>query len=78
MIGAALSDHSCVIYSVGESLSQTITLDNNQAPVVGIKFSPISQNIFYIATNNGLITAYDLRTKGKVVAEFKGNCQLQQ
>lgn len=66
-----------MIYSVGESLSQTITLDNNQAPIVGIKFSPTSQDILYIATNNGLITAYDLRAKEKV-AEFKGNYQYQQ
>lgn len=75
-IGAALSDHSCAIYSVGESLRRIITLDHNRSPVVGIKFSPISKNIFYTATNNGNITACDLRTKGKVVAEFKGNCQL--
>lgn len=74
-IGAALSDHSCVIYSVGEFLSRTITLDNNQAPIVGIKFSPTSQNILYIATNNGLITAYDLRAKEKVVAEFKDDME---
>jgi len=72
-IGAALSDHSCVIYSVGEFLSRMITLDHNQAPIVGIRFSPTSKNILYIATNDGLITACDLRAKGKVVAEFKGN-----
>ncbi|XP_024885536.1 WD repeat-containing protein 89-like isoform X1 [Temnothorax curvispinosus] len=70
-IGAGLSDHSCVIYSVGESTSRTITLDHNQAPIVGVKFSPTSKNILYIATNDGLITARDLRAKGKVVAEFK-------
>ena len=75
-IGAALSDHSCIIYSVGESLNRTIMLDHNQSPIVGIKFSPISKNVLYIATNDGLITACDLRAKGKVVAEFKGNCRL--
>lgn len=71
-----MSDHSCVIYSVGDSLSQIITLDHNRAPIVGIKFSPTSKNILYTATNDGLITACDLRAKRKVVAEFKGNCQL--
>lgn len=76
-IGTALSDHSCVIYSVGESLSRTIILDHNKASIVGIKFSPTSKNILYIATNDGLITVCDLRAKEKVVAEFKGNCQLQ-
>ncbi|XP_011640483.1 WD repeat-containing protein 89 [Pogonomyrmex barbatus] len=74
-IGTALSDNTCVIYSVGESLSRMITLDRKQAPIVGIKFSPISKNIIYIATNNGFITAHDLRAKGKVVAEFKDNTE---
>lgn len=71
-IGAALSDHSCVIYSVGESLNRVITLKRNQAPIVGVKFSHTSRNILYTATNDGQITACDLRAKGKVVAEFKG------
>ncbi|XP_029167504.1 WD repeat-containing protein 89 [Nylanderia fulva] len=74
-IGAALSDYSCVIYSVGESLSRTITLEHNQAPIVGVKFSPTSKNILYTATNDGQITACDLRAKGKVVAEFKDNTE---
>lgn len=73
-IAVALSDYSCVVYSVGEFLNQTITLDHNQAPIVGIKFSSTSKNILYIANNNGIITACDLRAKGKVVSEFKGNC----
>lgn len=54
-----------------------MTLEHNQAPIVGMKFSPTSNNILYIAANDGLITTCDLRAKGKVVAEFKGNCQLQ-
>lgn len=69
-IGAALSDHSCVIYSVGESLSRMITLEHNQTPIVGVKFSPNSRNILYTATNDGQISACDLRAKGKVVAKF--------
>lgn len=71
-IGTAFSDYTCVIYSVGESFNQTATLTHNQAPIVGIKFSPTSKNILYTATNNGEITACDLRAKGKVVAKFKG------
>lgn len=74
-IATAVSDDSCVIYSVGESLRRTTTLDHNQAPIVGVKFSSTSKNILYIATNNGLITACDLRAKGKVVAEFKDNTE---
>ncbi|XP_076641380.1 WD repeat-containing protein 89 [Halictus rubicundus] len=70
-IGTALSDHTCVIYSVGESLSRTITLTHNRAPIVGIRFSPTSKNILYTATNDGQIVACDLRAKGKVIAEFK-------
>lgn len=70
-ICTALSDHSCVIYTVGETLSRTITLTHNQATIVGIKFSPTSKNVIYMATNNGIITACDLRAKGKAVAEFK-------
>ncbi|OAD54509.1 WD repeat-containing protein 89 [Eufriesea mexicana] len=69
-IGTALSDHTCVIYSVGESLNQIFTLTHNQAPIVGIRFSPTSRNILYTATNNGQITACDLRAKGKVIAKF--------
>lgn len=71
-IGTALSDYTCTIYSVGEGLTETITLTHNQAPVVGIRFSPASRNILYTATSNGQITACDLRARGKVVAEFKG------
>ncbi|XP_011860784.1 PREDICTED: WD repeat-containing protein 89 [Vollenhovia emeryi] len=74
-IGAALSDHSCAIYSVGESLSKTVTLNHTQATIVGIKFSPTSKDIFYVAADNGLITACDLRAKGKVVAEFKDDTE---
>lgn len=71
-IGAALSDHSCVIYSIGESLRRIITLDYNQAPIVGIKFSPTCINVLYTATNDGKITVCDLRAKEKVVADYKG------
>ncbi|XP_018401544.1 PREDICTED: WD repeat-containing protein 89 [Cyphomyrmex costatus] len=74
-IGAALSDHSCIIYSIGESLNRIITLDHNQAPIVGIKFNPTSKNLIYVASNDGLITACDLRAKGKIVAEFKDNTE---
>ncbi|XP_076237449.1 WD repeat-containing protein 89 [Calliopsis andreniformis] len=74
-IGTALSDQTCVIYSVGETLSRTITLSHNQAPIVGIRFSPNSRNILYTAMNNGQITARDLRAKGKVVAEFKDSTE---
>ncbi|XP_017892906.1 WD repeat-containing protein 89 [Ceratina calcarata] len=74
-ITAALSDHTCAVYSVGESLSRTITLTHNQAPIVGIRFSPTSRNILYTATNDGLVTACDLRAKGKVVAEFKDSTE---
>ncbi|KAG5319935.1 WDR89 protein, partial [Pseudoatta argentina] len=74
-IGVALSDHSCIIYSVGESLNQTITLDHNRSSIVGIKFSPTSKNVLYITTNDGLITVCDLRAKGKIVAEFKDNTE---
>lgn len=74
-IGAALSDHSCMIYSIDESVHQIDTLDFNQAPIVGIKFSPTSKNILYIAASDGLITVCDLRAKGKVVAEFKDDTE---
>jgi WD40 repeat protein len=71
MIGTGLSDYSCIIYSVGEFLSRTFTLNHNQ-PITGIKFSSTSKNIFYVATEDGLITAYDLRANGQTIAEFKG------
>ncbi|CAK9826642.1 WD repeat-containing protein 89 [Anthophora retusa] len=74
-IGTALSDYTCVIYSVGESLSQAINLTHNQAPIVGIRFSPTSRNILYTATSSGLIKVCDLRAKGKVIAEFKDNTE---
>ncbi|XP_070169988.1 WD repeat-containing protein 89 [Polyergus mexicanus] len=74
-IGAALSDHTCVIYSVGESLNRVITLEHNQAPIMGVKFSLTSRNILYTATNDGQITACDLRAKGKIVAEFKDSTE---
>lgn len=74
-IGTALSDHTCVIYSVGENLSRIITLNHNRAPIIGIRFSPTSKNILYIATNNGQIKACDLRAKGKVIAEFKDSTE---
>lgn len=66
-----------MIYSIDESVHQIDTLDFNQAPIVGIKFSPTSKNILYIAASDGLITVCDLRAKGKVVAEFKGNYQFE-
>lgn len=73
-IAAALSDHSCAVYSLNaESLSRTVTLTHNNAPIVGIKFSPTSRNIIYTATSDGHITAFDLRAKGKIGIEFKGN-----
>lgn len=70
-IAAALDDHSCVLYTVGENFQKFVTLNHNQTPIVGIKFSNNSRNIIYTASNNN-ITACDLRAKGKVVAEFKG------
>ncbi|XP_020293329.1 WD repeat-containing protein 89 [Pseudomyrmex gracilis] len=74
-IGAALSDYSCVVYSVGQFLNRILTLNQSQAPVVGIKFSSTSRNILYIATNDGHITACDMRAKGKVVAEFEDSTE---
>lgn len=69
-IGAALTDHSCVVYSVENGLNRITTLDNIRAPM-GIKFSPTSTNILYATTEHGVIRMYDIRTSGKVVAEFK-------
>ncbi|KAH0956660.1 hypothetical protein HN011_006686 [Eciton burchellii] len=74
MIGTGLSDYSCIIYSVGEFLSRTFTLNHNQ-PITGIKFSSTSKNIFYVATEDGLITAYDLRANGQTIAEFKDDTE---
>lgn len=76
-IGTVLSDYSCAVYSVGQSLTQIITLHQSRAPIVGIKFSSTSGNILYTATNDGHITAYDIRVKEKVVAEFKGEYWFQ-
>ncbi|XP_012285258.1 WD repeat-containing protein 89 [Orussus abietinus] len=74
-IGAALSDCSCIVYSIGESLSKTAVLSHADSPVVGIKFSPTSRNILYTATNKGQVSACDMRAKGKIVAEFKDNTE---
>lgn len=74
-IGTALSDHTCVIYCVGETISRTATLTHNQSLIVGIKFSPTSRNILYTATSNGQITVCDLRAKGKIVAEYKDSTE---
>ncbi|KAL0108710.1 hypothetical protein PUN28_014096 [Cardiocondyla obscurior] len=74
-IGTASSDHSSVIYSVGESMNRTVTLDRAEAPIVGIKFSATDKNIFYIARNDGLIATYDLRAREKAVAEFKDDTE---
>ncbi|XP_035738839.1 WD repeat-containing protein 89-like [Vespa mandarinia] len=74
-IGTASSNHLCVIYTAGETLSRTTTLTHNKATIVGIKFSPTSKNIIYTATNKGIITACDLRAKGKAVAEFKDSSE---
>ncbi|XP_014231232.1 WD repeat-containing protein 89 [Trichogramma pretiosum] len=74
-IAVALADHSCVVYSVNDGLSQTAVLKHNKSPIIGIKFSPTSKNIIYTACENGTVTACDLRAKGKVVAEFKDNSE---
>ncbi|XP_034945462.1 WD repeat-containing protein 89 [Chelonus insularis] len=70
---AALSDYSCIVYNVGETLSKFITLNHNSSPIVGVKFSPHSKNILYTATKYGFITVCDLRAKGKIIAELKDN-----
>lgn len=74
-IATALSDQHCVVYSVGQTLNRIAVLTHNQTPIVGIKFSPTSRNILYTATNKGLISACDLRAKGKVIAEFKDSTE---
>ncbi|XP_015593855.1 WD repeat-containing protein 89 [Cephus cinctus] len=74
-IGVALSNYMCIVYSVGEALTQVATLNHNQASIVGIKFSPTSRNIFYVASRNGFVTACDLRARGKVVMEFKDSTE---
>lgn len=71
-IGVSLADHNCLIYSVGEGLSKIAHLKHNNSPIIGIKFSPSSKNIIYTASNDGTVTACDLRAKGKAIAEFKG------
>lgn len=70
-VGVALADHSCVVYTAGETFSKTATLKHNESSIIGTKFCS-SRNIIYIASNNGNIVACDLRAKGKVIAEFKG------
>ncbi|XP_043472823.1 WD repeat-containing protein 89 [Leptopilina heterotoma] len=71
-IGTALSDHSCVIYSLtDDTLDKYETLTHNSASIVGIKFSPTSRNIIYTATADGYIRMFDLRTKGKLGLEIK-------
>ncbi|KAJ8679292.1 hypothetical protein QAD02_015079 [Eretmocerus hayati] len=74
-VAAYLSDHSCVIYSAGEDFNQIASLNHNLSPIVGVKFSSTSRNIIYTASNDGNITACDLRAKGKIIAEFKDNTE---
>ncbi|XP_066589682.1 WD repeat-containing protein 89 [Prorops nasuta] len=72
-VAAALSDNSCVVYSIGESISHTTTLIHNESSIIGMKFSSSSKNILYMGTSDGIITVCDLRAKGRVIAEFKDN-----
>ncbi|XP_001605514.1 WD repeat-containing protein 89 [Nasonia vitripennis] len=74
-VAVALADHSCVVYTAGESFGKTATLKHNQSSIIGVKFSHTSRNIIYIASNDGNVTACDLRAKGKVIAEFKDNTE---
>ncbi|XP_014209470.1 WD repeat-containing protein 89 [Copidosoma floridanum] len=74
-IGAALADHTCVIYSAGEQFRKLMSLEHNQSSVVGIKFSPSSRHIVYIASSDGTVSVCDLRAKGKVIAQFKDNTE---
>lgn len=74
-IGTSLSDHTCAVYCVGETISRTATLTFNQSLIVGIKFSPTSRNILYTATSNGQITVCDLRAKGKIIAQYKDSTE---
>lgn len=71
-ICAGMSDYSCVVYNIGEELTQIASLTENKSPIVGTKFSTTSKNILYVATRLGGTTVCDLRAKGKVVAEFNG------
>ena len=75
-VGVAYSDYSCAVYSAGESLTKTLSLPKGESPVVGIKFSPSSKNILYTANRQGIVTAYDLRAKGKAVATITGNYEI--
>ncbi|XP_051162090.1 WD repeat-containing protein 89 [Leptopilina boulardi] len=71
-IGTALSNHSCVIYSLtDDNLNRYVTLTHNNASIVGIKFSPTSRNIIYTATADGYVRMFDLRLKEKLVLEIK-------
>lgn len=72
-IGAALSDYSCNVYSVGETLSKIASFKNNQASIVGLRFSPNHQNLLYCASSDGYIMLYDLRAKGRTVTQFKAD-----
>ncbi|XP_015510084.2 WD repeat-containing protein 89 [Neodiprion pinetum] len=72
-IGTALSDYTCNVYAVGETLSKIATLDDNKASIIGIRFSPMHQNLLYCASSNGSIMLYDLRSKGRMVTQFKAD-----
>ncbi|KAB0796741.1 hypothetical protein PPYR_00386 [Photinus pyralis] len=65
------SNNSCEIFRLGENrLAKLETLENFEHPIIGVQFSPESNDLMYIATSLGNIQLWDLRTPQKFVVQF--------
>lgn len=53
------------------NLVHVATLDDYSGAIIGVKFSPVNNNILYSGSTEGYIKSWDLRTPEKPAIEFK-------
>lgn len=65
------SNNSCEIFRLGENrLAKLETFENFEHPIIGVRFSPESNDLVYIGTSLGNIQLWDLRTPQKSAIDF--------
>lgn len=70
----------CLLFYTFEKNSSNLTLTqihnckprNPEIDVLGVKYSPLNKNIYYVADQESIIM-YDRRTPFQIVETFKGN-----
>ncbi|XP_018909071.2 WD repeat-containing protein 89 isoform X1 [Bemisia tabaci] len=70
-VALSTSNHSCIVYQVGEQIAQLTSLNDHDKAVSNVRISSQNTNLVFSGSLDGTIKLWDLRRSSKCVKTFQ-------